>query len=889
MKQCDDMCYNDNTAHLSLLLLSLILSKTRFVSHIYFIGRCLSVNVIPVGFRVKFNSSNFGVNVDKYRADISSASNSFSRSVMRSTIRTMCAKRQALTLDITQCITDLSNVCPLVLVTSIRSKIRELNHCLYESLSNTKRNKLASLTGVTPTSHNHNHIDVSRSVVTIPQDLPLSDVEKSVLSKGLNFIPISKKSDQFQVNKDAESFLRRVRLQAFFANVPNNTLAEKDVFQALNPRKSNWVPPDGQFPAVDLFVNKCRRDIRNINFDRKLNHSNLTKEEWSALHSLRNRRDVVIKPADKGGAVVVWRADLYKEEALRQLSDTNFYSQVDKDLTPSNQKLVKETINSFIADGSLPPTAKNLFVVTPRTSHIYFLPKIHKPNNPGRPIVSACSCPTELISNYLDALMLPIVQSLPTYIKDTNHALRTFNDFHFLSDSKLLFTMDVKSLYTVIPHNEGLLALKHFFDRRTTTEPSTSTLLRLAELVLTLNCFSFDDQYFKQTNGVAMGTRMGPSYANLFVGHIEELIFTQYTGPKPDFFGRYIDDCIGITSCTRSELDSFILFVDSFHPSLQFTWEISDTSVAFLDISVSISGNRLSTSVYYKPTDSHSYLSYSSSHPKHTLDSIPYSQFLRLRRLCSDDVDFADKCQDMCSFFLNRNYPHDVVSRALAKVSDVSRESALVSNTRTTNNRIPFTVTYHPLNNAVKPIVNRNFNLLNSDLATSNIFSERPLFSFKRDRNLRNFLVRGVLPSNKEPGTFRCSRSRCNTCRHIVSRTSITGPKSSHRIIDHFDCITPNVIYCIQCTVCNLLYVGETGRRLGDRIRDHIRDIGLNDVNKPVSRHFNSANHNISHMIVFGLCVISGANDDRKTKEMRLIHSLGTQQPLGMNERFSFN
>ena len=116
-----------------------------------------------------------------------------------------------------------------------------------------------------------------------------------------------------------------------------------------------------------------------------------------------------------------------------------------------------QTINSFIADGSLLPTAKHIFVTTPRTSHIYFLLKIHKPNNPGRPIVSACSCPTELISNYLDALMLPIVQSLTTCIKDTNYALRTFNDFHFPSDSKLLFTMDVKLLYTVIPHNEGLL------------------------------------------------------------------------------------------------------------------------------------------------------------------------------------------------------------------------------------------------------------------------------------------------------------------------------------------------------------------------------------------------------------------------------------------------
>ena len=66
--------------------------------------------------------------------------------------------------------------------------------------------------------------------------------------------------------------------------------------------------------------------------------------------------------------------------------------------------------------------------------------------------------------------------------------------------------MDITSLYTVIPNDEGLLALKHFFDLRTVKEPSSETLLRLAELVLTLNCFSFADSYFKQINGVAMGT-----------------------------------------------------------------------------------------------------------------------------------------------------------------------------------------------------------------------------------------------------------------------------------------------------------------------------------------------------------------------------------------------
>ena len=71
----------------------------------------------------------------------------------------------------------------------------------------------------------------------------------------------------------------------------------------------------------------------------------------------------------------------------------------------------------------------------------------------------------------------------------------------------------------------------------------------------------------------------------------------------------------------------------------------------FLDIKVSISGNRLSTSVHYKPTDSHSYLLHSSSHPAHVKNSIPYSQFLRLRRLCSDDTDFSEKAEEMCQFF----------------------------------------------------------------------------------------------------------------------------------------------------------------------------------------------------------------------------------------------
>ena len=118
--------------------------------------------------------------------------------------------------------------------------------------------------------------------------------------------------------------------------------------------------------------------------------------------------------------------------------------------------MLKSTKISLIAKQELPATAKNLIITTPRTSFIYFL---------------------------------------PSYIQDSQHALEIFPDFSFLSQNKLIFTMDITSLYNVIPNDEGLRALRHSFDRRTVKEPSSETLLRLAELVLTLNCFSFGGYY----------------------------------------------------------------------------------------------------------------------------------------------------------------------------------------------------------------------------------------------------------------------------------------------------------------------------------------------------------------------------------------------------------
>ena len=171
----------------------------------------------------------------------------------------------------------------------------------------------------------------------------------------------------------------------------------------------------------------------------------------------------------------MWRTDLYIAEANRQLAGNRFYEKIPSDATQSSQQEVKSFIETAIGKNQLPISATNLIVEHPRTSKFYLLPKIHKPGNPGRPIVSACSCPTEPLALYLDHITAPFVRSLDSYVKDTTHMLNILDSFRFrdVDGQRLVFTMDIKSLYTVIPYNGGLRALQYYLDKREILEPPT--------------------------------------------------------------------------------------------------------------------------------------------------------------------------------------------------------------------------------------------------------------------------------------------------------------------------------------------------------------------------------------------------------------------------------
>ena len=156
------------------------------------------------------------------------------------------------------------------------------------------------------------------------------------------------------------------------------TYTFNDPFERLKPKTSSWTPPEGQHPPLDVFISKCRIDINNILSNHITSiHSNTSSEDRNSIKRLQERKNIVIKPSDDGGAIVVWRRDLYFHEALRLVSNTDFYYPIENDSTPHQQDIITATVAEIISQKSLPNSASNLIQDNPKCSMFNLLPKIH--------------------------------------------------------------------------------------------------------------------------------------------------------------------------------------------------------------------------------------------------------------------------------------------------------------------------------------------------------------------------------------------------------------------------------------------------------------------------------------------------------------------------------
>jgi hypothetical protein len=230
-----------------------------------------------------------------------------------------------------------------------------------------------------------------------------------------------------------------------------------------------------EFDARPTFINQ-RRD-------------NFNPKERLALKQLRNNDQIVIKPADKGSAVVIMDRLDYLKEGYRQLSDPHFYRKLDHNPTEEFRKQVQNQVEDMFQNGDIDETVKkHLTDTTCKTSQFYLLPKIHKNKfpPPGRPIISGNGSPTEKISQLMDHFLNPANSELPSFVKDTTHFLQHLEELGDLPENTILCSLDVTSLYTNILNDEGIQAAKEtlYRTRPGTVKPTNDSLIGLLESVL---------------------------------------------------------------------------------------------------------------------------------------------------------------------------------------------------------------------------------------------------------------------------------------------------------------------------------------------------------------------------------------------------------------------
>ena len=171
----------------------------------------------------------------------------------------------------------------------------------------------------------------------------------------------------------------------------------------------------------------------------------------------------------------------------------------------------------------------------------YTLTKIHKPTPVGRPIISGCSGPTERISAFVDHLIQPIAQLQASYLKDTTDFIN-FIERIKLPKSAILVSMDVTSLYTNIPQQEGITTVWYAYEQFHQGNPPVPTrfLSKMLSLIRLENPFQYNEKDYLQTHGTAMGTKMAVAFANIFMAKIEKKILRQ-SSIKPIFWKRFIN------------------------------------------------------------------------------------------------------------------------------------------------------------------------------------------------------------------------------------------------------------------------------------------------------------------------------------------------------------
>lgn len=516
-------------------------------------------------------------------------------------------------------------------------------------------------------------------------------VELEVLRLGLSFCP-SQHIDKFTLVKDLHIFARNLtykyifdtdrgkgvkreedlykgfKVQDFralkmliqlldenegYADSQDSSYKEEEVITATPivplkfKAKSQKFPNLQTCPAVWAFLKQTTKQIEGMQFPKRT-INNLSLAQQSALKNLMEKEDLVIKPSDKGGNVVLMNREDYINMCLHILNNQEWYQQVPAQKLIEARSNYLTIIDQAYQQGLIDKdTREFLEVKWPITPTFYSLPKVHKNivNPPAHPIISGIGSHTQTASQYVDGYLRPHVTSLPSYLKDTLDLLKILEGLT-IPQGAILAAIDIEALYSSIPHTKGIEVVSEFLRERDTNSWELGQfIILLLERILTNNMFLFNGVTYLQVQGVAMGTSCAPLYANLYLGEWESML--EQSEPSRTYMDnvviwrRYIDNILLVWDGTLDNLHSFLQELNTNPFNLTFTMTFHEHTITFLDVTIhKQQDGSLTSSLYRKRTSGNSILHATSFHPQLLIRSIPYSQYLRVRRNCTNDKVF---------------------------------------------------------------------------------------------------------------------------------------------------------------------------------------------------------------------------------------------------------
>ncbi|KAL9970673.1 hypothetical protein ACROYT_G023083 [Oculina patagonica] len=284
-----------------------------------------------------------------------------------------------------------------------------------------------------------------------------------------------------------------------------------------------------------------------------------------------------------------------------------------------------------------------------RLAHLYGLPKTHKEKLSMRPILSATGTYNYALAKWLDEKLKPL--SVNRYTISDTFAFAEEIQNRKVDENDVLVSYDVTSLFTNVPLQE--------------------TIEIIAEKAF------FDGKLYEQTDGVAMGSPLGPLMANAFLCSIEEKL--EHDNKLPEFYRRYVDDTLA-TMKDVPAAEAFLTTLNNCHPSIQFTMELaSDNKLPFVGMEILKKGHQLETSVYRKPTNTGLLLHHQSHVDKRYKKSLIKTMVNRAFHLSSTWESFVTECDRLKLMFTNLKYPASLINSTISHfVTSVMTKDPLV-------------------------------------------------------------------------------------------------------------------------------------------------------------------------------------------------------------------